>query len=163
MTLGIRPGDAVLVIEHRGEQQIVYHALCAGISMSGELRGTSGEPAIEAAFIGEASITTWEMKEVHATLSVPGVVHISHRDWIERRASLGYEELPGPIAGMCRYCRCTERRACAGGCAWLDSARTVCSNPACGESWVKDNRLRQREGVDSCEARGTRDEGRGKP
>jgi hypothetical protein len=146
--MGIAPGDAVLVIEHRGEQQIVYNALVAGISMRGELVGPKGEPAIEATFVTERGGLDFmrDMDPWHPTLSVPQVVHISHRDWIERRASLGYEELPGPTPGVCRYCRCTERRACrlADGrsCGWLFVEATVCSNPECEEQFVQDNLLR---------------------
>lgn len=40
--------------------------------------------------------------------------------------------------GVCRYCGCTERRACIlaygsmiGGCWWVDAAHTICSAPAC--------------------------------
>lgn len=50
-TMGIGPGDAVLVVEHRGAQDIVHHALVASISMREELKGRLGEPAIEAVFI----------------------------------------------------------------------------------------------------------------
>jgi hypothetical protein len=127
-TIGIKPGDAVLVVEHRGEQQIVYNALVAGICMDDKLAGTQGEPAIEAAFVvpqmrGTRKGTTLS----HVTLNAPEVVHISHRDWTERRASLGYEELPALLIGVCTYCHCTDRRGCPGGCHWLDEFHTVCS------------------------------------
>jgi hypothetical protein len=140
--MGIKPGDAVLVVEHRGEQQIVHNALVGGISMLDELLGTKGEPAIEIVFVIDTG-------QRHGTLSVGDVVHISHLDWIERRAGLGYEELPGPVPGVCRYCRCTEARACPGGCAWIDADSTVCSAPACEEKWVTDNKLRAAENFDA--------------
>ena len=89
-TMGILPGDAVLVIEHRGEQQIVYNALVAGISMRQELLGMKGEPAIEAVFVARQGHT--DLMEIgHAITSFDSVVHISHRDWIEGRAGLAYE------------------------------------------------------------------------
>jgi hypothetical protein len=146
--MGIHPGDAVLVVEHRGEQQIVYNALCAGISMRGELVGPRGEPAIAATFVADREEqVNWTMEMWHPTLSVRNIVHITHRDWIECRASLGYEELPAPVPGVCRYCRCTERRACVlasgRGCSWLYPEGTVCSNPACEAKFVEDNKLRR--------------------
>lgn len=147
-TMGITPGDAVLVIEHRGEQQIVYNALVGGISMEERLTGTRGEPAIEAEFVADQARERVgpfpgvdpTIKPWHPTLSVAGVVHISHVDWIERRASLGYEELPGHVPGVCRYCKCTDRRPCPAGCGWLYPERTVCS--ACEAKFVTDNMLR---------------------
>lgn len=33
--------------------------------------------------------------------------------------------------GRCRYCRCTDARACPEGCAWLDLEQTVCDSPPC--------------------------------
>ena len=39
--------------------------------------------------------------------------------------------------GTCRFCGCTERRACVIGflddesCAWADSTKTLCTNPRC--------------------------------
>jgi len=29
--------------------------------------------------------------------------------------------------GRCRWCRCTEREPCAGGCSWANRERTLCS------------------------------------
>jgi len=38
-----------------------------------------------------------------------------------------------PVAGLCRYCACQDESPCeAGGCAWSDDARTICS--LCAES-----------------------------
>lgn len=138
-TMGIGPGDAILVVEHRGAQDIVHNALVASISMREELKGRLGEPAIEAVFINvqRASRDGTAGLELFA-----GVCHISHLDWLERRASLGYEELPGPTPGVCRYCRCTEARACEGGCRWLFPEHTVCSAPACEAKFVEDNMMR---------------------
>jgi hypothetical protein len=119
-TRGIAPGDAVLVVEHRGEQQIVYNALVAAISMQEKLAGTHGEPAITVAFVLTRHAYSEALGGGYPVMTPHEVVHISHRDWIERRASLGYEELPAAVPGVCRYCRCTEQRACAGGCTWID-------------------------------------------
>jgi hypothetical protein len=134
-----RPGEPVLVVERRGEQQLVYHGLVSGISMREELVGTHGEPAIEVVFVADGhKLTAYQpnMREWHPTLVVPGVVHISHRDWIEGRAGLAYEELPGALIGVCAYCRCTGRRPCAGGCSWLDEYHLVCS--ACKDKYLDD-------------------------
>jgi hypothetical protein len=39
------------------------------------------------------------------------------------------------IAGVCRYCRCTEANPChlpdGEACNWFDPTRTLCSAPAC--------------------------------
>jgi hypothetical protein len=32
------------------------------------------------------------------------------------------------VSGTCRYCTCTDDRACEGGCSWADDAHTVCSH-----------------------------------
>ena len=156
-SMGISPGDAVLVVEHRGEQQIVYNALVAGISMRQELAGSLGEPAIEAVFVadqarervGPINGIDYRTRPWHPTLKVSGVVHISHRDWIERRTSLGYEELPGHVPGVCRYCKCTEDRACrladGGACSWIFPEHTVCSAPECQGRFVEDNKRRTAE------------------
>lgn len=34
-------------------------------------------------------------------------------------------------AGVCRFCKCTQERACFPTCVWIDEARTVCDSPAC--------------------------------
>jgi hypothetical protein len=79
----------VLVSEHRGEQEILHNALCSAISMQQRLLGTHGEPAIEVAIM----VKTGRQGEAGLQL-FPRVVHISHRDWIDGRAGLGYEEVP---------------------------------------------------------------------
>ena len=50
--------------------------------------------------------------------------------------------------GVCRYCRCTEDRACRippygsdDTCAWMpDTMRTVCSNPQCIRAWERERK-----------------------
>lgn len=32
-----------------------------------------------------------------------------------------------PTTGTCRYCECTDDKACEVGCAWADDAHTVCT------------------------------------
>jgi hypothetical protein len=47
-------------------------------------------------------------------------------------------------AGTCRFCGCSEDRACPGGCSWADKARTVCSR--CDERlrrMLRDPKLRR--------------------
>ena len=34
-------------------------------------------------------------------------------------------------SGVCRYCRCTDARACWPPCCWIDQAHTVCSADDC--------------------------------
>jgi hypothetical protein len=88
-TFGICPGDSVLVSEHRGEQEIVHNALCSAISMQERLLGMHGEPAIEVAFVVKTG-----SRDGSAGLQLfASVVHISHRDWLEGRAGLAYEEV----------------------------------------------------------------------
>lgn len=29
--------------------------------------------------------------------------------------------------GVCRWCRCTDHRACASGCSWVERSQTLCS------------------------------------
>lgn len=101
-TIGIGPGDAVLVIEHRKEQQIIHNALVAGISMKQELAGAHGEPVIAASFIADREMDVSKDGSVWfecPTLTVREIVHISHRDWIDRRASLGYQEIRSNMEG----------------------------------------------------------------
>lgn len=127
----MKPGDAVLVLERRGEQQLVYNALVASSSMREP--GARGEQSIDAVIVIPNPQPDWPR-----FMCVERIVHISHRDWLEGRAGLAYEELPHPPHGVCRYCRCTTARACAGGCAWVDIACTVCSSEACVAQWKVD-------------------------
>ena len=43
-------------------------------------------------------------------------------------------------AGTCRFCGCAERKACPGGCAWVDMDETVCSTPACVAAWKREDK-----------------------
>jgi len=95
-TMGIKPGDPVLVIEQRGELRLVYNGLAANLSMDERLAGTHGEPAIEACFVAFYADHRFRAETRMATLNVSNVVHISHRDFIEGRAGLGYEEFSFP-------------------------------------------------------------------
>lgn len=45
--------------------------------------------------------------------------------------------------GRCRYCKCTEEKACNPPCSWVDKAQTVCSNPACVVRGVEDGVLKK--------------------
>lgn len=37
--------------------------------------------------------------------------------------------------GVCRFCGCTETRACPGGCSWANATRTVCSRCMNPREW----------------------------
>lgn len=39
--------------------------------------------------------------------------------------------LPHRKPGRCRYCGCTDDRACEEGCRWYDREHTVCDSPRC--------------------------------
>lgn len=124
-TIGLRLGDAVLLLERRDEQVIAYNALVVGVSMQPAAAGAQGEMSIEVAFVGpETPFGT-------AMMRFQGVIHSSHADWLEGRAGLAYEELPYLPPGICRYCRCTDQRPCSGGCGWLDEEHTLCSSHDC--------------------------------
>lgn len=122
-TIGLKPGDMTLVLERRGDQLLAHNALVIGSSMLPALAGAQGEMSIEAAFVVETPFGI-------AMPKFEGIVHVSHMDWQEGRAGLAYEEIPAP-SGVCRFCLCTEHRACPGGCQWLDADATICSAPAC--------------------------------
>ena len=38
-------------------------------------------------------------------------------------------------AGVCRFCGCTDARACEPGCFWIDLERTACSARACVDAF----------------------------
>lgn len=42
------------------------------------------------------------------------------------------------IPGVCRYCKCTDQHACAGGCSWWDTQHTVCTTNRCVRKAVAD-------------------------
>jgi hypothetical protein len=128
-TIGLSPGDPVLLIGRHGEQQIVRHGLALSVSMRPELAGSRGEASIRAAY---AARLTPQADDLCIMLQ-PNVVHISHRDWLEGRAAMAYEELPHPLRGVCCFCGCTDQRSCAGGCGWLNEEETMCSADACRE------------------------------
>lgn len=46
----------------------------------------------------------------------------------------------------CRFCGCTDERACPGGCAWV--APGVCSNPECIEGYFEETAIRQTQAQD---------------
>jgi len=53
-----------------------------------------------------------------------------------------------PRMGVCRFCRCTQRRACriedilgdVTSCCWVDRKRTVCSNPKCVRKYMAEKK-----------------------
>lgn len=50
--------------------------------------------------------------------------------WLNRAPDLAlHPEMYAIIdqEGVCRFCGCTDERACDGGCTWVDPENTVCS------------------------------------
>ena len=54
-----------------------------------------------------------------------GVIRVLRLFAGARTYALRYEVHPDE--DMCQYCGCTNIFGCAGGCAWVDLAHTVCS------------------------------------
>ena len=38
--------------------------------------------------------------------------------------------IPQDTFGVCKLCGCTDKRACRGGCSWVDEKHTLCSSCA---------------------------------
>ncbi len=49
------------------------------------------------------------------------------------------------ISGRCRFCGCTDARACKGQCFWIDESRTVCSSQRCVDQYFGEYAGRVRE------------------
>ena len=45
----------------------------------------------------------------------------------QNRSPIGRIAGPKPKPGTCRICGCTDAKACAGTCWWVDKAHTLCS------------------------------------
>jgi hypothetical protein len=68
-----------------------------------------------------------------------------HRRHLERRK---HGRRPRHRPGTCRFCGCTEDRACILGvdpvdqvamtCSWTDKSRIVCSNPKCIAAHIRE-------------------------
>ena len=80
------------LIERRGEQQIQYDALVLAMSMQAQLRGVHGEMAIDAVCVNPLHTPAKGDSPEEHLIYFTDVVHVSHRDWIERRTHIGYEE-----------------------------------------------------------------------
>lgn len=82
------------LVERRDEVQVMYDALVLSMSMDESMAGTKGEMAIDAIFVNPLRVIQ-EDQIVHpldALIHVRDVVHITHRDWIERRTCISYIE-----------------------------------------------------------------------
>lgn len=66
---------------------------------------------------------------------------LSESAWLEPVVSSNMLTITRP--GRCRYCRCTDLRACDEGCAWLDKEHTVCNSLPCVERFQ--NKVREIE------------------
>jgi hypothetical protein len=89
----------VHLIERRGEQQVQHDALVHSMSMAPEMAGTRGEMAIDAVFVNALRAPSTEDWRDDLML-IRDVVHISHHDWIERRACIAYEEALPFVVGV---------------------------------------------------------------
>ena len=47
--------------------------------------------------------------------------------------------------GTCRFCGCTDARACRPPCFWIDELRTVCSSRPCVDKYFGEHASRVRE------------------
>lgn len=152
-TIGLKPDDRVLLIERREDHELVHNALVLGITMNERLAGPQGHMAIDVVLVTPQE---WNASpSAPRFVSLQDVRHISHPRWREKSIGFAYEELP-PQSGVCRYCGCTENRACtitlpagdAAGCLWIDVEKTVCSSAMCLEKALEDgaeNLMIQRE------------------
>lgn len=137
-TMGTMPGDWVLLLERREEQVLVYQSMATRLSMDEALAGPLGHMSIDAAFVHSVA------ERMPTMMVANDVVHHTHRDWMEGRSAFAYEELPSLPSGICRYCLCTEQRACEQGCSWVDRRQTVCSSEECVAQWRAEMRKAQR-------------------
>jgi len=89
-TPGISRGGLVHLLERRDEQIIQHDALVLAMTMDTTLAGPHGEMAIDAVFVNalRAPSRYWQ----DDLMAIFNVVHVSHHDWIERRACIAYQE-----------------------------------------------------------------------
>jgi hypothetical protein len=121
-SIDLAPGCVVLVLERMKDHEHVCEGLVQSVSLREDRAGFYGEPVINVVYVREGSGSIAYVRDV---------VHFSHPDWWNGEVTIAYEELPAFPAGVCRFCGCTERRACPGGCSWADQDKTVCSTNTC--------------------------------
>jgi hypothetical protein len=92
---GIKRGGLVHLIERRGEQLVQHNALVLAMSMDTRSRGSHGEMSIDAVFVNPLRPLEGEVltDPRDALMLIENVVHISHRDWIEQRVCVAYEQI----------------------------------------------------------------------
>jgi hypothetical protein len=100
----MKAGGRIRLIERRKDREIFYDALVLGMTMRAELAGTRNEPAIRAVFVNPLRVLTqddphqehmsWYDQDVwnDVLIKVDQVVHVSHRDWLEGRTCIAYQE-----------------------------------------------------------------------
>lgn len=47
--------------------------------------------------------------------------------------------------GICRYCKCTDDKACTPPCSWVDEAETICSSLSCVEKAIAEGVIKKRK------------------
>lgn len=71
------------------------------------------------------------------------------REKEKQRTETKADVKPKPKSGTCRFCGCTETRACdvgiEGACAWVDKEHTVCSNPKCLRKLNAEKKLKEKK------------------
>lgn len=67
---------------------------------------------------------------------------------VQARAAIKKLESPAKAtSGVCRFCGCTEERACNPPCSWVDKNRTICSSVDCMARGRRDGLLKKNGGA----------------
>jgi hypothetical protein len=59
---------------------------------------------------------------------------------MKKRSAVSDQRSAKPKSGVCRYCGCTDGRACLPPCWWIDKAHTICSAGTCLLKYCEDLR-----------------------
>lgn len=82
-------------------------------------------------FVGVCVAFWWVLLERYGFYAI-GVFLLGGAIWILLMMWLEFRDRrENGTPGVCRYCGCTDDRACNGGCSWLDETHTSCDAPLC--------------------------------